>query len=203
MSLTPSIIIVDDDAAVRDSLRFLFETHDYDVQVYESGDQFLEVDLSTVKSPILMDVKMPGRDGLKTIREALSINGALQFIMMSGHGDIPLAVRAMKMGAKDFIEKPFDDVDLLWALGKLNSLELTVPTKDIKREPALKLQSVLTQREYEIALLLVEGFPNKLIANRLGISIRTVETHRARILIKLGIRSLSELVKLALSDRPS
>lgn len=193
------IIIVDDDPAVRESLSFLLGGHDFDCLCYESGDALLLSDVKAIDTPILMDVRMPGRDGLETLQEALAVNGALKIIIMSGHADIPLAVRALKAGAVDFIEKPFQAKEIIAVLNKALSSAAPAPKRTIaSTRPVSAPLSKLTPRELEIATLLVDGLPNKLIAYELGISVRTVETHRARLLSKLDIKSLSDLVKLVL-----
>lgn len=195
------VIIVDDDPAVQESLSFLLEIHGFDADVFESGDAFLQSPISDIKAPVLMDVRMPGRDGIETLMAALAENPTLKIIIMSGHADIPLAVRALKSGAVDFIEKPFQADDILAVLEKHLDAGQTSITKSDPADSHLKNNeslSKLTQRETQIAHLLVEGLANKAVAHKLGISVRTVETHRARLMSKLSIRSLSELVKLVI-----
>ncbi len=115
-----TITIVDDDEAVRDSLELMLETHGFECRTFESGDAFLESDISHISGPVLLDVKMPGRDGLEVLSEALAATNALSIVMMSGHADVAMAVLALKKGASDFIEKPFAANDVLNILKRLN-----------------------------------------------------------------------------------
>jgi len=195
------VIIVDDDPAVRESLSFLLDIHDYSADVFESGDAFLQNPINQIDCPILMDVRMPGRDGIETLTAALETNPNLKIVIMSGHADIPLAVRALKSGAVDFVEKPFQSVDILAVLNKhsFSSDEaIKKPRSSQIIDESNQSLAKLTQRETEIAYLLVDGLANKAVAHELSISVRTVETHRARLMSKLSIRSLSELVKLVI-----
>lgn len=204
--MTQTVFIIDDDEAVRDSLSLLLETHDYNVQMFETGDAFIAAGLAAINGPILLDVRMPGRSGLDILKEAIAHRPELQIIMMSGHGDIAMAVRALKNGALDFIEKPFQSKDILFALSKaqqhLQAASPALPLTDAqaaRQQDARDMLAKLTPRESEIVAHLVNGDPNKIIAHKLGISVRTVETHRAHIMTKLGAKSLSDVVKLSLA----
>ena len=192
------VYIVDDDAAIRDSLGVLFGAHGFSANVFCDGEAFLCEDLTAITSPILLDVRMPGRDGLEILTAALDINPELQIIIMSGHGDIPMAVRALKKGAKSFIEKPFKSADIFREFSDLRQQAEAKKRETGQQAAALEKLSKLTPREREIMDHLVLGKPNKIIADDLGLSVRTVETHRARLLSKLDIRSLSDLVRLSL-----
>jgi len=188
--------IIDDDPAIRDSLELLLETAGYTVTTFCSGIQFLDSDFRRFHGCLLLDVRMPEKNGLTVLSEALAINPNLHVIMMSGHGDIPMAVKALKKGALDFIEKPFRASMILEAMEKAClSLESTDRGQQYRAQAKSDIAQ-LTPRELEITKKLVEGQPNKIIAFELGISIRTVETHRARILAKMQIRSLADLVKM-------
>jgi len=139
---------------------------------------------------------MPEKDGLTVLKEALEINPALQVIMISGHGDIPMAVRALGYGATDFIEKPFKASTILGALQKAcENLDVVGKDQEFSNH-AKTLYALLTPREREVAERMAEGKPNKIIAFELGVSIRTVETHRSHILFKLQVRSLAEVVRM-------
>lgn len=190
--------IIDDDEAVRDSLSFLLETHGFNVTSFASGDIFLDTTLKDISCPILLDVRMPGRDGIETLKEILRLNSDAQVIMMSGHADVAMAVRALKHGAMDFIEKPFASADILAALARL--LPSVKPKeKDVQpQSEGVEKLAKLTKREKEVMDLLVQGKPNKIVAADLGLSVRTVETHRAHLLSKLEIKSLSDLVRLSM-----
>lgn len=190
--MTADIYIVDDDRAVRDSLTILFEAHGYQTHLYSDGEAFLNDDLSKISGPVLLDVRMPGRNGIEILSEALSQNPHIPIIIMSGHGDIPMAVRALKKGAKTFIEKPFKAANIFAEISTLHQQIVAAETQKAKL-------SKLTAREREVMQHLVEGKPNKIIAADLGLSIRTIETHRARLLSKLDIRSLSDLVRISMT----
>lgn len=197
--LKHDVCVVDDDPAIADSLEMLLETAGCSVTTFSSGVQFLNSDIRSFHGCVLLDVRMPEKDGLTVLTEALAINPNLYIVMMSGHGDIPMAVKALKKGAVDFIEKPFQGSVILEAMEKACA-RLTKSERE--HDFTLKAKSYLAQltpRELEITEKLVEGKPNKIIAFELGISIRTVETHRARILSKMQVRSLAELVKMHLA----
>lgn len=190
------VCIVDDDPAVRDSLTLMLETIGCATTSYPDGDSFLQSDLKNLKGCVLLDVRMPGKDGMSVLREALNINPNLQFVMISGHGDIAMAVRAVKDGAQDFIEKPFKADVIVPALERAcEKLSETSSERKFEAESKENLAQ-LTKREMDVLERLVEGKPNKIVAFELGISIRTAETHRARILQKTRVRSLAELVKM-------
>ena len=190
--------IIDDDNAVRDSLSFLLETHGFAVTSFASGDLFLKTGIEDITGPILLDVRMPGRDGIETLQEILRVKPSASVIMMSGHADVAMAVRALKHGALDFIEKPFAAADILAALDRLlRSAEQENKTAQFQSEGLEKLAK-LTKREKEVMALLVQGKPNKIVAADLNLSVRTVETHRAHLLSKLDVKSLPDLVRLSL-----
>jgi len=194
-----NICVVDDDPGVTDSLKMLLETMGCVVTTYANGIQFLESDIIRFEGCILLDVRMPKKDGLSVLSEALDINPNLQIVMMSGHGDIPMAVKALKNGAVDFIEKPFQASIILELIDKARErLKTTDRDKNFETTSKSRL-ALLTARELEISEKLVDGKANKIIAFELGISIRTVETHRARILSKMQVRSLADLVKMYLA----
>jgi two-component system response regulator FixJ len=195
------IYIVDDDEAIRDSLKTLLEAHGFSIHLYSDGERFLEADLMGILGPVLLDVRMPGRNGLDVLEEALIANKTLKIIVMSGHADVAMAVMALKKGALDFIEKPFAANDVLNILKRLNQSSAqksaAIDADKIARERLLKL----TPREREVMEHLVQGKPNKIVASDLGLSVRTVETHRARLLSKLDVKSLSDLVRLSILEK--
>lgn len=189
--------LVDDDDSVRRSVGFMLKTSGFSVQSYASGMDLLKDAKALEPGCILLDIRMPAMDGLE-VQQALKDAGvALPVVIMTGHGDVPLSVKAMKAGAVDFIEKPFEKPVLLSALDQGFAL---LQRSDDKRERAkdasVRLQ-VLTPREREVLDGLADGLPNKTIAYDLGISPRTVEIHRANLMAKLGVRSLSEALRLA------
>lgn len=198
--MVSQIYIVDDDEAVRDSLSFLLKTHGHEVQSFVDGEAFLKSDIRSILGIVLLDVRMPGRDGLEILTEALSVNPNVKVIMMSGHADVAMAVRALKKGALDFIEKPFQSAEILAALNRLKVQIVTEENATQDGEIMASKLAKLTPREVEVMGLLVEGKPNKIVASDLGLSVRTIETHRAHLLSKLEVKSLSDLVRIALSQ---
>ena len=194
------IFIVDDDAAIRDSLRVLLEAAGFaDVATYASARDFLERAGAVAGDCLLVDVRMPEMDGLALQAELAHRRSGISVIVMTGHGEVPIAVRAMKAGAVDFVEKPiaedqlFDCVRRALALGAVENRRA-----EQAGETARRLKS-LTPREREVLEGMVKGEPNKVIAHSLGISPRTVEIHRARVMEKMEARSLSTLVRMALA----
>jgi two-component system, LuxR family, response regulator FixJ len=193
------VYIVDDDEAVRDSLSVLLESKAYAVSSFASAPEFLAVAPSLPVGCLIVDIRMPEMDGLELQQHLTDRSLDFPLIVITGHGDVPLAVRAMKAGAVDFIEKPFASEAILSSLEAALS-RLTTPDKEdpVKAAAALKL-ALLSPRELQVLQGLLAGLPNKSIAYDLEISPRTVEIHRARLMDKMGARSLSELVRLALA----
>jgi two-component system response regulator FixJ len=191
------IHLVDDDAAVRRSVGFMLKTSGHEVQPYESGLELLKNASKLDDGCILLDIRMPGMDGLE-VQQALQQKGvALPVIIMTGHGDVGLAVRAMKAGAVDFIEKPFEKQSLMASIEEgFRRLSRKEATGERKKDADVRLQA-LTARERDVLNGLADGLPNKTIAYDLGISPRTVEIHRANLMTKLEVRSLSEALRLA------
>jgi two-component system response regulator FixJ len=191
-----TVHLVDDDEAIRRSAGFMLKAAGFAVAAHESGVEFLK-EREIEPGCILLDVRMPGMDGL-AVMEALKERGlGLPVIVMTGHGDVGLAVRAMKAGAIDFIEKPFEKASLMAALDEgFARVEQSDRRKVRAEEAALRLE-VLTARERDVLNGLVSGLPNKTIAYDLGISARTVEIYRANMMTKLGVRSLSEALRIA------
>jgi len=200
------ILIVDDDADVRDSLRALLESAGFEVRDFDSARSVLEDANLAQGACLIADIRMPDMDGLTLQEELVSRRVGLPVIIVTGHGDVPLAVRAMKAGAVDFIEKPFDDELLLqsiaWALarGKENRDQASLA------QTAAARIALLTERERQVLERLVAGQANKVIAYELDISPRTVEIHRAHVMEKMQAKSLSDVVRFALAaglDSPS
>ena len=191
--------LVDDDAAVRRGVSFMLKTMGFEVRTYETGDAFLKAAKGVEQGCILLDIRMPGMDGLE-VQQALQRNGvALPVVFMTGHGDVTLAVEAMKAGAVDFIEKPIEKEVLVRILDEsFSRLSRKECARDRKLAAAVRLQA-LTTRERAVLDGLLRGLPNKTIAGELHISPRTVEIHRANLMAKLQVRSLSEAVRIALT----
>ncbi|ABA58173.1 response regulator transcription factor [Nitrosococcus oceani] len=199
MAAKNTIYIVDDDGAMRKSLALLLQGEGFDVKTYSSAQTFIERESPPLTGCLLLDVRMPGIDGFE-LQNILQLRGIhLSIIMITGHADVPMAVRAMKLGAKDFIEKPFRAQTLLDRLHKILSEE--TPKKQFHSQPEKLAQlESLTRRERQVFKLLAQGKMNKHIAAELCISIRTVETHRANIMEKLKVRSLADIVRLAILE---
>jgi two-component system response regulator FixJ len=191
------IHLVDDDEAIRRSVGFMLKTSGHHVRTYESGLELLKSVPNLEPGCILLDIRMPGMDGLE-VQSALRDKGVtLPVIIMTGHGDVTLAVQAMKAGAVDFIEKPFEKAVLLSAIEHgIERLRQSAANRERADDAAVRL-GVLTPREREVLDGLAKGLPNKTIAYDLGISPRTVEIHRANLMTKLGVRSLSEALRIA------
>jgi two-component system response regulator FixJ len=194
--------LVDDDEAIRRSAGFMLKTSGFRVESYESGLELLKAAAALEPGRILLDIRMPGMDGLE-VQTALQDKGVtLPVIIMTGHGDVTLAVKAMKAGAVDFIEKPFEKAVLLSAIGQgIERLKRSEVHRERAGQAAVRLQ-VLTPREREVLDGLAQGLPNKTIAYDLGISPRTVEIHRANLMSKLDVRSLSEALRIAFAAQP-
>jgi len=191
------IYIVDDDEAVRDSLKLLLESVDLSCRTYASAIDFLENHDPDQHSCLVADIRMPGMSGLDLQDELNRRSSTIPILFITGHGDVPMAVDAMKSGALDFIQKPFRDQDLL------DRIHQALEQDEEQREDNRALSDIrgrmerLTARETEVMHRVVQGQANKVIALDLGVSQRTVEIHRARVMQKMGARSLAELVRMA------
>lgn len=195
MSESSSVYVVDDDPAMRDSLRWLLESVDFQVNVFESATSFLEEYKGERPACLVLDVRMPGMSGLDLQDELVRRGITIPMIMISAHGDVPVAVRALKTGAIDFIEKPFSDQLLLDRVRQaLQNDQQTSETDEVK-EAIRERRDTLTPREKEVMELVVAGNPNKAVAAHLGLSQKTVEIHRARVMSKMSAGSLAELVR--------
>jgi two-component system response regulator FixJ len=200
MSPSTRVYIVDDHKAVRDSLQLLLASHGFTVRSFASGRAFLRAASSLAPGCLVVDVRMPEMDGFELQRQLGERQLSIPVIVITGHGDVPMAVRAMRGGAVDFVEKPFSEQAIVEsvriALSHLGTHGKGPPTLD----PAiLRRLALLSPREREVLEGLVEGLPNKTIAYDLNISARTIEIHRARVMHKMQARSLSELVRLAMA----
>jgi two-component system response regulator FixJ len=191
------IHLVDDDEAIRRSASFMLRTSGHIVKTYVSGVEFLEEVASARPGCILLDVRMPGLDGLEVQAVLKERNILLPVIVMTGHGDVNVAVQAMKAGAVDFIEKPFEKAVLLSAIEEAFARLDQSGRRQARADEAQARLAVLTARELDVMKGLVRGHPNKTIAYDLGISPRTVEIHRANLMTKLEVASLSEALRVA------
>jgi two-component system response regulator FixJ len=189
--------VVDDDEAVRDSVAFLLRSAQIEVEIYESAVAFLGK-AGGATGCVVTDVRMPEMSGIDLMRRLKELGITLPVIVMTGHGDVPLAVEAMKAGAADFIEKPFNDETMLTAVRAALARGEAVGKRDAERAEIEQRLNSLSGREHEVLLGLVRGHPNKIIAHELGISPRTVEIYRANVMTKMDAPSLSDLVRMAL-----
>lgn len=194
-----TIFIVDDDEAVRDSLRWLLEANGYQVQAFESGEQFLESYDPSIISVLIADVRMPGMTGLELQEELIKRNAPLPIVFITGHGDVPMAVSTMKKGAVDFLEKPFNEADLREIIAHMVVQAQDKASIAEQQKNHQELLARLTSREQQVLGRIVAGRLNKQIADDLNISIKTVEAHRANIMEKLEVTTVADLMKVALA----
>jgi len=197
----PLIYVVDDDEALRDSLRWLLESAGYRVTAYSTPQRFLAAYRPGAASCLVLDVRMPGLTGLELQQELNRRAQPLPIIFITGHGDVPMAVDALRSGAFHFLEKPFNDSQLLELIERAVAISGTAPLQQIQRRSAAARLAMLSEREREVMDLVVTGRKNKQIADELRISIKTVEAHRARIMEKMGVSSIAELVQATLAGR--
>ena len=192
----PTVFIVDDDAAIRFAMQALMDSVNLDHEIFSSADEFLDRVTEQRPGCLVLDIRMPGLGGLELQEELIKRGNTLPIIFITGHGDVPMAVEAMQKGAVDFIQKPFRDQELL------DRIREALATDEERREEQQQHAEVterlnrLTNREREVFDLVVTGKPNKVIAYELGVSQRTVEIHRARVMEKMQARSLADLVKM-------
>ncbi len=199
----PKVFVVDDDEAVRDSMSMLFDTIDLPHQCFASAIEFLDFYDGSQRGCLLLDIRMPGMNGLELQQQLNSAEVNLPIIFMTGHGDIPMAVDAMRAGALDFMRKPLREQDLLDRIQQ--ALDYEAGTRDnlLDRTRWLDRVASLTAREHEVFERIAEGEANKVVAIDLGISERTVEVHRAQVMKKLNVRTLAQLVKAKIeAERP-
>ena len=189
------VYIVDDDNAVRSALKLLFRTAQLDVEAFSSADAFLEDADLTQRCCVLLDIRMPGMTGTALHEELRRRAYRVPVIFITGHGDIPMAVDAMRKGAFDFIEKPFDDEQLLSQVRA--ALETFDAGEPERAEPGVPLE-LLSSRQREVLQRVLDGKPSRQIAEELAISVKTVEFHRSRIMQKLGVKSAAELFRRCL-----
>jgi two-component system response regulator FixJ len=198
MQPEPVVYVIDDDEAVRQSLEFLLRTAGFTVRSFESAKAFLEIMPQPRSGCIITDVRMPGISGIDLLRRVKELGLDIPVIMITGHGDISLAVEAMKIGATDFLEKPFDDDQLLAALRSTLSRDAGKAERKAELAEIHDKLATLSNRERQVLEGLVAGSANKTIAFDLGISPRTVEIYRANLMTKMAAKSLSDLVRMAM-----
>ena len=197
---SPTVFIVDDDAAIRIAMQALMDSVNLEYEIFGSADEFLEKVSDQRPGCLVLDIRMPGLGGLELQEELLQRENTLPIIFITGHGDVPMAVEAMQKGAVDFIQKPFRDQELLDRIRE--ALETDEERREAQQQHAEVAHRLdrLTNREREVFDLVVTGKPNKVIAYELGVSQRTVEIHRARVMEKMQARSLADLVKMHMTS---
>ena len=192
------VYVIDDDAAMRDSLNFLLDAADFDVTLFETATKFLDILPDLKFGCVVSDVRMPGLDGIELLKRMKTLNSLFPIVIMTGHGDIPLAVEAMKLGAVEFLEKPFEDDRLIGVIeAAIRQGEPTAKNEAVAHDIASRI-ATLSPRERQVMDGLIAGLSNKLIARDYNISPRTIEVYRANVMTKMQANSLSELVRLAM-----
>lgn len=198
-----TVFIVDDDEAMRDSLTWLLESNGLRVRAFESGEAFLDACCAVMAGCLVLDVRMPGMSGLELHERLQAMNSPLPIIFVTGHGDVPMAVSALKKGAADFIEKPFNDKEILRLIEQCLATDREQSGRRRHNADIERRLASLTPRERQVMDLMAIGRLNKQIADDMGISIKTVEVHRARVMDKMEVRSLAELVQCVMeASRP-
>jgi len=193
-----NVYVIDDDQAMRDSLSFLLEAAGFDVTLFESALKFLDALPELAFGCVVSDVRMPDLDGIELLKKMKTRPGAFPIIIMTGHGDIPLAVEAMKLGAIDFLEKPFEDDRLITMIEMaIRQAEPAAKSEALTQDIVARI-ATLSPRERQVMDGLIAGLSNKLIARDYDISPRTIEVYRANVMTKMQANSLSELVRLAM-----
>lgn len=194
----PTVFVVDDDEGVRNSLRFLLKSVGLSTEAYASAGDFLQKYKAHDPGCLILDVRMPGMSGLE-LQQQLNLRGAtLPVIFITGHGDVPMAVEAMQHGAFDFLQKPFRDQDLIDRIQRALERDARSRTSLAQHERIRARFDSLTPREREVLALMIRGKANKVMAADLGVSQRTVEIHRSRVMEKTGAASLAQLVRMAM-----
>ena len=194
----PTVFVVDDDEAMRRSLKWLIESTGMRVQTFDSADAFLRAYAPGWAGCLLLDVRMPGMSGLELQAYLARADHRLPVVIITGHGDVSMAVKAMQAGALDFIEKPFHDEDLLRSIRRAVEADNQTRAERSQHAAVLARLEELTPREHEVMELVAAGMSNKEIATSLGVSAKTVEAHRAKVMDKMRATSLADLVRMAL-----
>jgi two-component system response regulator FixJ len=195
--------VIDDDQAVRDSLAFLLQSARISVTVHDGATSFLKVLPNIQAGCIVTDIRMPGATGIDLLRRINDLKIQVPVIVITGHGDVPLAVEAMKLGAFDFLEKPFDDETIIKAISLALKRSQQTERASVDRQDIAKRLASLSNRERDVLDGLLAGQSNKVIASELQISPRTVEIYRANVMTKMQAASLSELVRMAIAAGPT
>ena len=193
----PTVYVVDDDVSVREALRNLLQSVGLQVELFESADKFLATKPTTTPSCLILDVRLPGLSGLDLQRHIAQTKNEIPIVFITGHGDIPMSVRAMKAGAVEFLTKPFRDQDLLDAVRQAVDRDREARSRETEMADLRERYASLTIREQQVLQLVVRGFINKQMAAEIGISEPTVKLHRARLMEKMQAESLAVLIGMA------
>lgn len=202
MAAASTVFIVDDDEAVRSSLKALLRSQGFAVEAFASAEDFLASGAAGREGCLIADIRLPDMDGLSLQEELVRRKAGLPVIIVTGHGDVPLAVRAMKAGAIDFLEKPYDETELLESIQRALNEAQHAHERAATIQAAEERMATLTERERQVMELLAAGRPNKVIAYELDTSPRTIEIHRARVMEKMQAKSLADLVRMVVAVHP-
>ena len=194
------IYVIDDDEAVRDSMGMLLESADLPFRCFSSADSFFAEHDGSQRGCLILDIRMPGMTGIELQQKLTQVGSSLPIIFITGHGDVPMAVEAMRRGAFDFLRKPVNEENFLERVTYALDQESGHWHQKLDRDQAQQRIESLTEREHEVFLLVAEGLANKVVASELGISERTVEVHRAQVMKKLDARTLAQLVRIHLQS---
>ena len=194
------IYVIDDDEAVRDSMGMLLESADLPYRCFASADRFFAEHDGSQRGCLVLDIRMPGMNGIELQQKLAQMGSSLPIIFITGHGDVPMAVEAMRRGALDFLRKPVNEENFLECIIYALDQESGDWHQKLDRDQAQQRIESLTEREHEVFLLVAEGLANKVVASDLGISERTVEVHRAQVMKKLDARTLAQLVRIHLQS---
>ncbi len=194
------IYVIDDDEAVRDSMGMLLESADLPYRCFSSADSFFAEHDGSQRGCLILDIRMPGMSGIELQQKLTQMGSSLPIIFITGHGDVPMAVEAMRRGALDFLRKPVNEENFLERVTHALDQESGDWHQKLDRDQAQQRIASLTEREHEVFLLVAEGQANKAVASKLGISERTVEVHRAQVMKKLDARTLAQLVRIHLQS---
>jgi len=194
------VYIIDDDEAVRDSMGMLLESADLPYRCFASADSFLEEHDDSQRGCVVLDIRMPGMTGIDLQMKLSQAGSSLPIIFITGHGDVPMAVEAMRRGAFDFLRKPINEEGFLERIANALDRETGDWQQKLDRDQARQRIAGLSEREREVFELVAEGMANKRVASELGISERTVEVHRSQVMKKLGAKTLAQLVRIHLQS---